>query len=123
MINKEEKKVFMGIYSIPTYSKRYVSFKSNNLRHYLKNFPFSLARRISMIAEKDSSGTIKVRELEALLLQQHYKYLKKELRNVKKLQKKKMLPYISTFNPNNTKALPIMKQTMENLKTSDRMRN
>ena len=113
----------MDIYSIPTYSERYFSFKSNHPRHYLKNFPFSLARRISMIAEKDSSGTIKVRELEALLLQQHSKYLKKELRNVKKLQKKKMLPYISTFNPNNTKALPIMKQTMENLKTSDRMRN
>ena len=27
------------------------------------------------------------------------------------------------YNPNNPKALPIIKQTLENLKTSDRMRN
>ena len=54
MINKEGKKVFMDIYSEPTDSKRYVPFKSNHPNHWLKNIPFSLARRISMIAEKDS---------------------------------------------------------------------
>ena len=46
-----------------------------------------------------------------------------ELRNVKEKEKKKILPFISTFNPNNPKAWPIIKQTLENLKTSDRMRN
>ena len=89
-----------------------------------------------MITEKDSLKEIKSKELETLLLEQHYperiiktginralKILQSELRNVKKQEKKKILPFISTFNPNNPKALPIIKQTLENLKTSDRMRS
>ena len=55
MINKEGKKVFMDIYSKPTDSKRYVSFKSNHSKHCLKNISFSLARRICMIAENELS--------------------------------------------------------------------
>ena len=136
MINKEGKKVFMDIYSKPNDSKRYVSFKSNHPKHCLKNIPFFLARRICMISEKDSLKEIKLKELETLLLEQHYperiiktginkalKIPKNELRNVKEQEKKKILPFISTFNPNNPKALPIIKQTLENLKTLDRMRN
>ena len=136
MINKEGKKVFMDIYSKPTDSKRYVSFTSNHPKHCLKNIPFSLARRICMIAKKDSLKEIKLKELETLLLEQHYperikkaginkalKIPKNKLRNVKEQEKKKILPFISTFNPNNSKALPIIKQTLENLKTSDRVGN
>ena len=89
-----------------------------------------------MIAEKDSLKEIKLKELETILLEQHYperiikaginkalKIPQNELRNVKEQERKKILPFISTFNPNNPKALPIIKQTLENLKTSDRMRN
>ena len=36
---------------------------------------------------------------------------------IKKKQKKKVLPFILTFNPNNPKTLSIIKQTLENLKT------
>ena len=42
----------MDIYSKPTDSKRYLSLKSILLEHCLKNIPFSLARRICMIADK-----------------------------------------------------------------------
>ena len=102
MINKEGKKIFMDISSKPTDSKRYVSFKSNHPRHCLKNIPFSLARRICMIAEKDSLKEIKLKELETLLLEQHYperiikaginkalKIHQNKLRNVKDQKKKK----------------------------------
>ena len=103
----------------------------------LEKYPiFSLARRICMIPEKASLKEIKLKELETLLLEQHYpeiiikagikkafKIPQNELRNEKEQEKKKILPFISTFNPNNPKALPIIKQTLENLKTSDRMRN
>ena len=41
----------------------------------------------------------------------------------KNKKKKKILPLNSTFNQNNPKTLPIIKQTLENLKTSDRMRH
>ena len=136
MINKEGKKVFMDIYSKPTGSKSYVSFKSNHPKYCLENIPFSLARRICMIAEKDSLKEIKLKELQILLLEQQYperiikagikkalKIPQNELRNVKEQGKKKILPFISIFNPNNAKALPIIKQTLENIKTSHRMRN
>ena len=68
MVNKEGKKVFMDIYSKPTDSKRYVSFKSSHCKHCLKNITFPLPRRISMMAEKDSLKEIKLKELETLLL-------------------------------------------------------
>ena len=72
IINKEGKKVFMDFYSKPTDSKRYVSFKSNHPKHCLKNIPFSLARRLCMIAEKDSLKEIRLKQLETLLLDKHY---------------------------------------------------
>ena len=45
------------------------------------------------------------------------------MRTVKDQEKKKILPFISTFNPNNSKTLPIIKKTLQNFKTSHRMRN
>ena len=75
-----------------------------------------------------------MKELETLLQEQHYperitkaginialKIPQNQLRNVREQEKKKILPFISTFNPNNHKALPIIQQTLENLNTSDRM--
>ena len=46
-----------------------------------------------------------------------------ELRNVKEQEKKRILPFISNPNPNNLETLPIIQETPENLKTSDRMKN
>ena len=46
-----------------------------------------------------------------------------KLKNVKKQEKKNISPFISTFNRNNPKTLPIIKQTVDDLKTSDRVRN
>ena len=81
-----------------------------------------------MISEKDSLKEIKLKELETLLLEHHYseriikagiekalKIPQNELRKVKEQEKKKILPFISTFNPNKTKGLPGVKQTLENL--------
>ena len=72
MINKGRKNVFMDTYSKPTDSKIYFFFKSNHPKHCLKNIPFSIARGICMIAENDSLKEIKLKELETLLLEQHY---------------------------------------------------
>ena len=120
-----------------TNSKRYVSFKSKHAKHFLKTIPFSLARRICMISEKNYLKENKLKELESLLLSQHYpkriiktcvskalRIPQNELRNVKvwKCKKKENLPFY--FNLNSHKALHIIKQTVENLKkASNRMRN
>ena len=77
-----------------------------------------------MIAEKDSLKEIKLKELETLLLEQHYpeiiikaginralKIPQSELKNVKKKEKekKKILSFISTFSANSSKALSVIK--------------
>ena len=72
MIKKEGRKVFIDIFPKPTDSERYTSFRSNHSKHCLKNIPLSLARRICMIGEKSSLKETKLKELETLLLQQHY---------------------------------------------------
>ena len=84
---------------------------------------------------------MKLKELETILLEQYYperiikaginkalKIPQNELKKCKATRKKEdltfyFLPFISTFNPNNLKALPSIKQTLKSLKTSDRMRN
>ena len=89
-----------------------------------------------MITGNDSFKEIKFKNLETILLKQHYperiiksdikkalKILQNKLRNVKEQEKKKILLFISTLNRNNPKALPIIQQTLDILKTSDRMRN
>ena len=72
MINNEGKKVFIDIYSKPMVSKGYISFRSNHPKYYLKHISFSPACRICMVTEKDSLKEIKLKELETLLLEQHY---------------------------------------------------
>ena len=54
IINKSGTKVLMDICDKPTDSKRYAPYKSSHPRHCLKNFSFSLARRIwCMIVESE----------------------------------------------------------------------
>ena len=116
MINKEGKTIFMDIYSKPTDSKRYFSFKSNHPEHCLKNMPFSLARRICMIAKKDSLGGIKFlrtrnTSTRAALPKKNYKSRYKQsfqntpkrIKKCKRTRKKKILSFISMFNPSNPK--------------------
>ena len=65
---------------------------------------------------KPPQALLKLKELETLLIQQHYpersikaginkslKIPQSKLRNVKKQDEKRILTFISTFNPNNSK--------------------
>ena len=54
MINENGTKFWMDIYGNPTDSKRHVPFTSDNPRHFLRNMPFSIARRICAIVENES---------------------------------------------------------------------
>ena len=128
-------KVFIDIYSRPTDLKRHVSFKSNHPKHCLKNIPFSFACRTCMITEKDSLKEIKLKELETLqrtyigkletlLLEQHYpeRILKAGINKVLKIPQNELRNVIN--KKQNPQTLHIIaKQTLENLKTVDQMRN
>ena len=79
MMNKEGEKVFIDIYSKLTDSKRYATQKDMSPSNqttlsisWKTSFEFFLARRVCMITEKDSLKYIKLKELETLLLEQHY---------------------------------------------------
>ena len=95
----------MDIYSKLTDSIRYVSFRSNHLRHCLEN----LAIRICMITEKKILKEIRLKELETLLLVQYYperiikvginkalKIPQNKLRNVKEQEKRRSYLIIQT---------------------------
>ena len=136
MINKNGTKIWMDIYSKPTDSKRYVPFNSNHPKHCLKNIPFSLARRICTIVEDESIKKNKLLELRNLLTKQFYPKtlidtgIKKAkdipqhiLRKQKERGNKEIIPFISTFNPNNPKVFPIIKQSFNNFKYSKTLEN
>jgi len=130
LINKEGSKIWMNLYSKPTDSKRYVPYNSNHPKHCIKNIPFCLARRICAIVEKSNVKSANLLELKQLLVSQKYpkkivqkgieKALNiplKELRSKKDKTNNNILPFISTYNPNNYNLFPTIKRTFDSLKT------
>ena len=125
----------MDIYNKPTYSKRYVPFKSNHPRSRLRNIPFCLARRICIIFEENTKLK-RLSELKASLKQQKYPFALmensikralqiplKELRKLKEKGTEVIIPFVSTHNPNNPNIFPIITQTFENFQHSETMSN
>ena len=86
-----------------------------------------------MIFEKDSLKEFKLGELETLSLEQYCpeRMIKAGIKKASKIpsyaltnvKEKVDLPLTSIFNSKDPKTLIIIKQTLENLKTSDRMEN
>ena len=131
LVNKNEKTLWMDIYSKPTDAKRYVPFSSCHPKHCLTNIPFCLARRICMIVENNEQKTLKLNELKSLLTKQNYpKKLiesgiqraenipQNSLRKPKEKNNSKIIPFITTNNPNNPNIFPIIKTTVEQLEAS-----
>lgn len=136
MINKDGTKIWMDIYNKPTDAKRYVPFTSNHPRHCLTNIPFSLARRISTIVEKENIKNQRFTELKHLLLEQKYPITLIEagiekakqiplqiLRQPKSKNNEEIIPFITTYNPNNPNIFPIIKQSFNNFQYSKTMSN
>ena len=121
----------MNIYSKPTDSKRYVSYRSNHLKPNLKNIPLCLARRICIIVENKNVRYMKLKELRTILKTQKYPKMvvekgiekaltipQEQLRSEKLKRKDKILPFISTYNPNNPNMFPKVRERCRNLQTS-----
>ena len=121
----------MNVYSKPTDSKRYVSYRSNHPKPSLKNTSFCLARPICMIVENKNVRCMKLKELTTILKTQKYpkmvveKGIEKALSISQqllisgKLKKKKddILPFLSTYNPNNPNLFPKVRKIYGNLLT------
>ena len=106
--------------------------KSINISFYLvhtkKNVPFNLARRICTIVEKQDTTRERPEDLKKELTRQNYPQQittygiekaqsipKKELRKAKAKDnnnRKNVLAFVSTHNPNNPNLFPIIKSTL-----------
>ena len=118
-VNKNVTLVWKDLNSKPTDAKGYVPFNSSHPKHCLINIPFSLARRICMIVENEKSRTNKLKELKQTLRRQKYpekiiengiakalKFSQNDLRKNKERKESNILPFISTYNPNNPNVTP-----------------
>ena len=106
----------MDLYHKPTDTRKCVEFDSCHPNHCKRNIPFSLARRIHVICEKEEEKEKHLNELEMNLIKQKYPenlihncfekaaaIPKEELRKPKiKETDKNLVPFISTHNPNNS---------------------
>ena len=125
--------IWMDLYHKPTDTLRYVPLNSNHPPHCKRNIPFTLARRICTIVENQERKIIHLDQLRKNLTPQRYPQdvinkgiskamsipqnqlrKPKESRNVDKI-----IPYISTYNPNNSQIFDTVKSTFESLKHNE----
>ena len=131
LVNKKENKLWMDLYTKPTDSKRYVPFHSCHPRHCLENIPYCLARRICMIVENDEEKQNKLNDLKSTLEKQNYpngiiekaiikasNIPQKNLRKEKVKDNNKILPFITTNNPNNPNIFRTVQTSLEVIKSS-----
>ena len=117
----------MNIYSKPPKSKHYVSYFSNHPKSYI---PFYLAIRICKVVENKNVRHMKLKEPRTILKTQ--KYLKmvvekgiekalaihqEKLKNEKLKNNDNILPFTSTYDPNNSKDFPKVREMYGNLRT------
>ena len=121
----------MDIYNKPTDLKQYAAFTSNQRRHCLSNIPFSFTRIICTIVENENVKEKCFNELKKTLLQQKYPKSQTEtrilkakeiplevLRQPKTTKNEEIIPFTTTYNPNNPNIFPIIKQSFNNVQYS-----
>ena len=116
----------------------YLPFTSCHPVHTKKNVPFNPARRIFTIVEEQDTTRERLEDLKKKLTRQNYPQKittygiekaqsipKEELRKAKAKDnnnRKNVLPFVSTRNPNNPNLFPIIKSTLLLLFASKRMK-
>ena len=124
------------IYYKPTDSKQYLLFSSCHPKHTRLNIPLNLAKRICTIVNNKTTRNKRLEELRIFLEQRKYpksliqnginmaKEIDiKELRKVKTKEEKTVIPYVSTFNPQNNEIYNIIHGNIPILTNDERMKN
>ena len=134
LIKKSGTIVSTDIFYKPTDSKQYLNFKSCHPKHTKTNIPYNLARRICTIVSDEQIRDKKLRELQITLDERDYPKLlvqdsihrakqinRSELLTVRPKSDLKIIPYISTFNPNNLELFHMIKNNLPILQTDSEM--
>ena len=112
----------MEMYHKPTDTQRCLPYSNGHPKHYLKNIPFAMARRICTIVENYSLKNKRLRELKKnfrtygypekvveIGTQKALKILQTELSQPKTIENNNNLTFITTFNPSNPKIFDSLK--------------
>ena len=137
LVKLSENKVTCDLYSKPTDTHNCLNFRSCHPKHTKVNVPFSLASRIVTIVTDKKLQTQRLDELFTYL--KHQGYLEKLIHNgILRAKEKgpisgdnrksdgteKVIPCVTTFNPQNTNIFPIVRACEQLfLRNSSKMKN
>jgi ribosomal protein S27E len=135
MIIKQNTCIQTDIYYKPTDSKLYLNFNSCHPKHSKTNIPFTLAKRICTVVSDKVILNKRLTELEDALLKRKYpKQLiavgirkaisipRTQLLNHTSKENESIIPYISTYNPQNKELFSVIHNNMQILNTDNRMK-
>ena len=135
LVLKKGRSITTDIYSKATDTKQYLTFNSCHPRHIKINLPYSLARRIVYIVSDEEIRKIRFKELGTTLQKRGYPpaiikdAIKRAenldrsslLNNQKTTKEKDVIPYVTTYNPNNPNIFPAIINNTAILKNDERM--
>ena len=131
ILKRSENGIWMDLYHKPTDTQRCLLFTSSHPNHCKLNIPFCLAQRICTITENNAeklknleslkSNLSKYKYPDSLIRQGFQKALsipQKDLWKPKKPSNENILPFITTFNPNNPNIYSTIKSSVNCLKNN-----
>ena len=117
-------KIQTDIFYKPTDSKQYLLYTSCHPKHTRNSIPYNLARRLKMIISEETTLNSRLNELKVFLTKRKYPLKLIEdaiekvhcldrstlLRNHNTSEESDIIPYVTTFNPNNPEIYPTIEQ-------------
>ena len=132
LIKRNKSGIWMNLFHKLTDTQSCLPFTSSHPNHCKRNIPFCLAPRICTIAENNPEKLNNLENLKSNLSKYHYpdslikqgfqKALsipQKDLRKPKKPSNENILPFITTFNPNNPNIYSTIKSSFNCLKNNN----
>lgn len=135
LLIKSNSNIITDIYSKETDSKQYLNFNSCHPKHTKTSIPYNLARRICTIVSDKKIQKQRLSELRISLLKRNYPdtVISEGIRQATSIPRnlllipsekkvEEVIPYVSTFNPNNTEMFGILRNSMHILTNDQTMR-
>ena len=138
LVISENGKVQIDIYYKPTDSKQYLFYKTCHPKHTRNSIPYNLDRRLKLIISEENTLLGRPEELKTFLLKQTYlpALIDDSIVKIKTLNRPDLLkpnnlnnvdnnliPYATTFNPNNPEGFPKIRRNKSILLRDDRMKS
>lgn len=135
MIIKKGEKLETDIYYKTTDSKQYLLYTSCHPKHTRNNIPYSLARRIRTIVSDDKTLNARMEELFHSLIKRGYPAAvikdailkasnldRASILSMNKKDNNEVVPYVSTYNPNNPEIFKDIRTSLPVLYRSETMK-